>query len=230
MPFFNGQLLPNPTQEYVVWLDLMGIQSSMSRSLPITANFIFKLHAAALLAPSAGVVLYPVMDGLYAASSNQNTILEFLRSVFVEIAGEFNGAADPLHRFIVRGAIAYGPVIHGSAVPAHASNSFQTPQGTEYKNAILLGMPMVQAHQSERNAPPFGLFVHESARAFSPPGVNPLHHVWWRWVNAGNAPVWNALRPALHQHYQWCRERPNHLLYDIDRINVHDGLAQQYFA
>jgi len=230
MPFFNGQLLPNPTHEYVAWLDVMGIQSSMSRSLPITANFIFKLHAAALLAPAVGVTLYPLMDGLYAASPNQNVILEFLRSVFVELASEFNGAGDPLHRFIVRGAIAYGPLIHGTAVPANSSNSFQTAQGTAYKNAILLGMPMVQAHQTERDAPPFGLFIHESARAFAPAGANPLHHVWWKWVNAVNGNVWNALRAALQQHYQWCKQRPNPLLYDIERIKVHEVLAQQYFA
>lgn len=230
MPFFNGQLLPNPTQEYVAWLDIMGIQSSMARSLPITANFIFKLHAAALLAPAAGVTLYPIMDGLYAASSNQNSILEFLRSVFVEIAGEFNGAVDPLHRFIVRGAIAYGPVVHGTAVPANASNPFQTPAGTAYKNSILLGMPMVQANQTERNAPPFGLYVHESARTFAPVGTNPLHHVWWQWVNQGNAQIWNALHTNLQQHFQWCKARPNLILYDLDRIRVHEGLVQQYFA
>ncbi|TAK41017.1 MAG: hypothetical protein EPO27_20065 [Betaproteobacteria bacterium] len=211
-------------------MDVMGIQSSMSRSLPITANFIFKLHASALLAPNAGVTLYPVMDGLYAATPNQATIFEFLRAVFVEVANEFNQAADPLHRFIIRAALAYGPVIHGTAVPANASNPFQSAAGTAYKNAILLGIPMVQAHQAERNAPPFGLFVHESARAFSPVGTNPLHHVWWKWVNPNNAQIWNTLRGNLQTYYQWVKQRPNLLLYDADRIIVHEGLVEQYFA
>ncbi|MFA4969814.1 MAG: hypothetical protein WC540_09290 [Sulfuritalea sp.] len=230
MPFFNGRLLPNPVQEYVAWLDIMGTQSQMARSIAITANFIFKLHASALLAPRAGVVLYPVMDGLYASSSDQNAILEFLRAVFVELGGDFNTANDPLHRFIIRGAIAFGPVIHGSAVPANASNSFQTPQGTIYKDSILLGMPMAQAHQNESLAPPFGLFVHESARAFAPVNASPLHHVWWKWVNPGNAAVWNTLSQTLQTHYQWCAQRPESILYGRERIAAHADLAEQYFA
>src|SRR5580700_7078082 len=38
-------------------------------------------------------------------------------------------------------------------------------------NKILLGMPRVQAHLAERGTPPFGVFVHESARVFAPVGV-----------------------------------------------------------
>ncbi len=38
----------------------------------------------------------------------------------------------------------------------------------EHMEQIPMGMPMVQANQSERHAPPFGTYVDESARAFSP--------------------------------------------------------------
>lgn len=44
-PFFDVKALPEkPGDEYVVWLDVMGVRGWMLRSLPVTANFIFKLH------------------------------------------------------------------------------------------------------------------------------------------------------------------------------------------
>jgi hypothetical protein len=232
MPFlqFNAAALPQPTNEYVVWLDVMGIQSSMARSLKQTANFIFKLHSAALQAPTPGTQIYPVMDGLYVSSHSQACIQDFLRSVLAPIAAEFISEQTPNHRFIVRGAMAYGPVIHGTAVPQAASPAFQTQVGGAYKDAILLGLPMVQANQSEHLAPPFGVFVHESARAFAPPDNEPFHHVWWKWVNQANGATWDALLNKLLEHYAWCKQRPDLLLYNAERIAIHENLAKQYFA
>lgn len=232
MPFlqFDAGQLPEPTDEYVVWLDVMGVQSSMARSIKQTANFIFKLHSAALQAPTPGTQIYPVMDGLYVSSHSQACIQDFLRSVLAPIASEFISEQTPNHRFIVRGAMAYGPVIHGTQVPPAVSPAFQSPAGAKYKDAILLGLPMVQANQGERHAPPFGIFVHESARAFAPQGSEPFHHVWWKWVNQANGATWDALLQKLLEHYSWCKERPDLILYDKERIEVHENLAKQYFA
>jgi hypothetical protein len=41
---FNADHLPETASEYVAWVDVMGTQVSMSRSIKTTANFIFKLH------------------------------------------------------------------------------------------------------------------------------------------------------------------------------------------
>lgn len=111
---FHAGYLPQALPEYIAWVDVMGTQASMSRSLAISANFIFKLHTAALQAPNQNVTLYPVMDGFYASSSDKGEILDFLRSVFQEVAAEFNGEPVEHHRFIIKGALAFGPVIHGS--------------------------------------------------------------------------------------------------------------------
>lgn len=225
---FNADHLPVPVQEYVAWVDVMGTQASMSRSLKVTANFIFKLHTAALQAPRENVRIYPVMDGFYASSADQIQILTFLRSVFVELADEFNAMANNQHRFVIRGAIAYGPVVHGIAVPPAASQTLGA--NPNYRDQVLLGMPMVQAHLGEASAPPFGLFVHESARAFSPVGVEPFHHFWWQWVNAGNQAIWNALMTNLDLYFDWCRQRSSRLGYSPDRIAVHREMANQFFA
>ena len=78
-PYFNGSSLPkNPAPEYVVWVDVMGTQARMSRSLEQSANFVFKLHVAAISAieavPGDGLNVYPVMDGFYASSVTQRTM------------------------------------------------------------------------------------------------------------------------------------------------------------
>ena len=226
--FFDATHLPQPASEYVAWIDVMGTQSSMSRSLNATANFIFKLHSAALQAATGSIRLYPVMDGLYAAGSAQSQMLDFLRSVFQQVAEEFNQTQVAHHRFIIRGALAFGPVIHGADVSAQASTVLAS--NLDYRRAILLGMPMVQAHLSEASAPPFGISVHDSARVFAPPGHQPLHAIWWSWRNTANQETWLALKPALMQHLQWCSERSMSIGYPADRLKEHQEMVRQLFA
>ncbi|MGQ7818815.1 hypothetical protein ACUTAH_24625 [Metapseudomonas furukawaii] len=224
---FNAGALPQPSNEYVAWVDVMGIQSAMSRSLKISANFVFKLHIAALSAPRDQVQVYPVMDGFYACAPRQEAILAFLRFVFSQVAQEFVGATQPLHRFIVRGGLAFGPVIHGNEVGAAVDPRLEDHD--DYKSKILLGMPIVQANASERLAPPFGIYIHESARAFAQAGEEPFHHVWWKWVNQENSANWNPLLERLTAHYEWCKQMPNRLIYDLPRIDAHQKMAAEYF-
>ena len=223
---FNANHLPGMASEYVAWVDVMGTQVSMSRSIKITANFIFKLHIAALRANVGGAVrIYPVMDGFYVSAPDQNQMLIFLRNVFSSVAAEFNGTPEPQHRFLIRGGLAFGPVIHGSGVGQCA---VELQNDESYRNAILLGMPMVQAHLSELLAPPFGVFVHESARVFAPTGVEPMHWIWWKWGITGQ-PIWDALKVGLPAHLQWCEERAEAILYLPDRIEAHKKMVEQYF-
>lgn len=226
--FFNADHLPEPSLEYVAWVDVMGTQASMSRSLRVTANFMFKLHLAALQAPQANVRIYPVMDGFYAAAGDRVQMLNFLRGVFSAVAEEFNTTNENRFRFIVRGGLAFGPSVHGTNVPAGASPVLG--QAPNYRDSILLGMPMVQAHLSEADAPPYGILVHESARTFAPLGQEPLHHIWWRWDNAANHAVWSALQDNLNVYFDWCAERSLRLGYSLDRIKAHKNMVAQYFT
>jgi hypothetical protein len=234
--YFNAKELPESTPEYVAWVDVMGTQSVMSRSLSIAANFIFKLHTAALDAQKktdGNIHLYPVMDGLYASSSSQEAILYFLRSVFCKIAETLILEENNMYRFIVRGALAFGPIIHGKNVSEKTSNVLGCEPGIQYKNAIFLGMPIVQSCQGEKNAPPLGLFVHESARAFAPEGTNPLHDVWWKWCTGGNVDTrqtWSKSQKALEEYFIWCKDHAQSILYPSKRIEVHSELVRQYFA
>lgn len=229
---FKANHLPDAFSEYVAWVDVMGTQATMSRSLAISANFIFKLHTAALQAPNQNVTLYPIMDGFYASSPDKDDILDFLRSVFEQVAEEFNGEDHEPHRFIIKGALAYGPVIHGTKVPAKASPTIN--KSPRYRNSLLLGLPMVQANIGEKLAPPFGIFVHESARSFAPPDQTPLHNVWWKWRKPSgrskSRKIWSALSQSVETHFNWCAERAGDLEYAPDRIEAHKTMAQQYFV
>lgn len=223
---FNAGNLPETASEYVAWVDVMGTQVSMSRSISMTANFIFKLHIAALRASGIGVKLYPVMDGFYAATATRNQMLEFLRSVYKSVADEFNATVESHHRFMIRGGLAFGPVIHGDGVGKCAQ---ELGKYTGYSSSILLGLPMVQAHLSEREAPPFGVFVHESARTFAPDKTDPLHWIWWQWKNNDSTTTWNTLKDQLTAHFMWCKARAQAIAYSLDRIETHEKMVEQYF-
>jgi hypothetical protein len=103
----------------------------MSRSLPITGNFLFKLHVAALEAPRNELILYPVMDGIYVVSAQQRPMREFLEHLMTRTADLFVSTPEMQHRFLVKGALAYGPVIHGRDVTAQASTLWTRVQNTE---------------------------------------------------------------------------------------------------
>jgi hypothetical protein len=226
--FFDAQHLPDPRNEYVAWVDVMGAQASMSRSIRATANFVFKLHIAALEANHSGVTLYPVMDGFYASGIDQTKFLDFLRQVFEKVAFEFISESQQQHRFIIRGGLAFGPVYHGRDVSPQASTVLAQQQ--DYRRSILLGMPMVQAHLGEREAPPFGIYVHESARTFAPSGVEPLHFTWWRWNTQQNKQTWQDLNQTMASYFGWYKQRALPLAYPVERIEAHSKMYEEYYA
>jgi len=227
-PYFNANLLPQASDAYVAWLDVMGIRATMLRSLPVTANFVFKLHVAVLEAPGQHVTLYPVMDGVFIVTPNREEMRSFLSEVFSRLADLFTNTTQNEHRFLVKCAVAFGGVIHGQNVPANVSNIFQQHQA--YKDSILLGMPIVYAVQGEPRAAPFGVFVHESARDFLEQTERKRSHVWWPWFDPGQNQSAQALRGALPDYFDWCEERAGAIDYDYNRIRAHRHYADQYLV
>lgn len=225
---FNTGHLGLPSYEYIAWVDVMGTQAMMARSVNTSANFIAKLHCAALQAPKKTLRLYPVMDGVYCACNDQSEILEFLRSVFTQVGDEFANTAKEQHRFFIRGGLAFGPVYHGASINAQACAVLNA--NPVHRDALLMGMPVIQAYSGESSAPPFGLFVHESARAFAPVGQTPLPFSWWRWADQTNKNIWASLKALLPQHLAWCSANAGSIGYASDRIVVHSRMVGEYFA
>lgn len=224
-PFFDASQLPTPVNEYVAWVDVMGSQNSMKRSLQSAANAVFKLHGAALEAPRNDIRLYPVIDGLFALGRSQENIIEFLQTVFEKIATAFLKAKDQRYRFVIKGALSFGPVVHGADIPGAAGGHLRS--NPEYRNSIAIGMPLVHCIQVEHKAPPFGLFVHESARAFCNPGEEPLTEVWLSWCPTDRA---MTLCSMLVEYFDWCSARAGGLEYPRERIDVHRRMTMEYFA
>lgn len=167
------------------------------------------------------------MDGVYAVSESQSAILRFLTAVFQRLAELFVTTPDNHHRFLVKAALAYGPVLCGQDVPAQANTTLS--QNLNYRDSLLLGMPVVQAYLGERSAPPFGVFVHESARAFAPVDQRPLFCLWWNWFQQSQ-PLAVQLRTELLGYFEWCQARALAIAYDVERIKVHKEQASQYLV
>lgn len=211
--YFNADKLPNATEAYVCWIDVMGMGPTMSRSTKTAANFIFKLHTAVVNSQTDGVKLFPVMDGVYATSNDKDEILSFLISVFGDLAEEFIYEENNPYRFIPKGAVAYGPVIDGGNVGSGASRDLADEE--EYKSSILLGIPVIQAFKSEDSAPPFGVHVHESARTFSSDDDDPMPYVWWDWFI--NLDLDGNLEDELMSYYEWCESNSNKISYPSEK-------------
>lgn len=211
--------------EYVCWMDVMGTRSIMSQSLERAANFIIRLHASVLRSRLPDQRFYPMLDGIYITCPSQQDMLELLRRAFQVLACEFTAATEDYHRFIPKASLAYGPVVHGSTlVPAVNP---ELAGNRTVRDSLVLGLPVIEAHEGERSAPPFGIFVDISARTFSPPGSSPLPFVWWRWFNATYTRPANFLQ-AVNGYYAWCEANHFTQQYDPQRISEHKAMAIEY--
>lgn len=211
--------------ESVAWVDVMGIQSALARSVKVAANFVYKLHHAALTVPNDLVRLYPVMDGFYATSEFAQALARFLAGVFELAAREFIDESNPSFRFLIRGAVAKGNIYHGYRLSAQAS--WTLAQHQAHRDMIVLGTPIVDAHLGEREAPPFGIFADRTADDFERAGYP--FDAWWPWYRLSSDSTLAArLADNLEEYYEWAGSS-DESGYDESRIRIHRGFASLYF-
>jgi hypothetical protein len=229
-PSFNADHMPVPSQKYVAWVDVMGSGSTMSRSLHRAANFVFKLHVAALeTANPHGLGLYPMNDGLYVVGGQFDHVSawlgEFMQRLGLALQAANNNAE---HMFLCRGAVAHGYVVEGKSLATQASQSLASH--ATHRDSILLGGPVSAAYRAEELAPPFGVFIHESARHGQGPNGNPF-------IRPPFLRYWPIPRPdwvaRLHQdvsaYLTYCGNHKYELGYARDRLALHCELADEYF-
>jgi len=233
-PFFDEREMLPPTNEYVCWIDVMGSQNVMLRSIRIASNFLMKLHIAALTAsntPVSTVELYPIIDGIYVCSPNQSHILNFLKKVYSALAVTFILEEDPFHRFQIRSGLAYGPIVKGEGTLGCAAELRNHP---DHARRILLGPTLTQAYQIEKQSAPFGVALHESVRTFAPPRGVLMFGTYWKWWKLHLQPdddgLASELSSSLQDHYQWCLNHTVALSYNEWDINRHKHLAEEYFS
>lgn len=231
--FFNVDHIAETAPVYVCWLDVMGSQNAMLRSVRTAANFVCKIHDAALneISKSAdrGIRLFPMMDGVYVTSPRKGPLCYFLSRVMRRLAETFLREKTPWFRFLVRGCIAYGPLVDGKDIQPDASHSLAA--NPKYRDSILIGMPLVQAYRGERESPPFGIFVDESARAFCGEHEKPFSFIWWDWYSEADPPLdAKEMHSALMEHFKWCCRHVATIGYAPERIEAHRRLADEYFS
>lgn len=231
-PFFDESRMSPSTNEYVCWVDVMGSQSIMLRSLSIASNFLMKLQIAALRASEAfPVELYPVIDGIYVCSHSQSPLLNFVNRVYSGLALTFILETNPFHRFEIRSGLAYGPVVRGRGALECANELRNHPDHTKQ---ILLGPTLTQAYQIEKQSAPFGVALHESARTFAPTGEAVMLGTYWKWwkshYQAGDDLIATELFNSLKEHYAWCLKHSVALSYGKMDIERHQLLADEYFS
>ena len=214
---------------YVFWLDLMGARNSMKLSLPRAARSVMKIHAAALLAKQKyrELEINPVMDGVYGYIKDRVLLQSCLADILERLAKVFVLEHMPSSRFMVRAGVACGPLIPGASL---AAGSLILQKNKRYLGGTAIGMGISHAYEAESSAPPFGVYIHESARAFAPrkEGNYPYQVNLWRWFNEDTTLTW-AIRRTLVEHFDWLEKNPVAAQYDLEAMRRHKNLAIEYF-
>jgi hypothetical protein len=216
----------------------------MATSMDKAANAIARIHIATHIAasqPGSSAQLVAINDGIFISSQNKKELCQIIRSTLMLLAGRFISKHDPQDRFLARCAIAFGPTFSGQRLADQLMGA-QKRKPPATLQQVIFGSPVIQAYQAERHAPPYGVFVHESARAFAPNGERPFRSTLWRWwqpddgggisgaVRGSPSALKNVLNAELDHYFRYMDATlPFHAVdkADVERWRT---LAKQYFA
>lgn len=220
--YFNDADFPEMKNEYVLWVDIMGTKNNMSQSVRTSSIFICKLHVAILNAKKNinDIHVYPMMDGAYVTSQNENDMKSFIKKLFNALSDTLIAEKNDFHKFLVKGSLAYGPVLHGHSIQNTCSILFE--KNRAYVDNILLGLPMIQACKGEKNAPPFGIYCDESARVIG----HEFAHRWHKWCAKSKAPM---VARSVQSYFDYSKEHYYEIGYPLEKIKEHEEKAKQYF-
>ena len=217
----------NPSVEYVCWLDIMGTKNSMSESFEKSANFILRFHTAVLKAAIPQKVrVYPVMDGVYVVVKKLDEMRTTMDKIMTSLAEVFLAETNN-HRFVVKGALARGPIQHGSKISSEISADIAPKVG--YKQHLLFGMPMIQAFTSEKQAPPFGIYIHESARTVG--GLQGRYYFWRRNDTlSANAHLQSELKEELISFFEWEKDHSFYFELEKTKFEEYENRVEEYYG
>jgi hypothetical protein len=240
---FNSEHLEPAANVYVGWLDLMGAGHTMSVSVRKSANFLTRLHIAvhrAVTAVGFSGRLLTINDGVFIVTPSKRELMSVMGRALILLACDFVAVPRPHDRFLMRGGIAYGPVYFGAdLIPGLAPKKLRENAG--FLEPVMFGPAIIQAYRAESSAPPYGVAVHESARAFFPPSEEPFRMTHWLWWapnedvdyprDATPLPALKAcLAGDLEAHFAWMAETLIFHGVDPAKLSAWRGQCAQYFA
>lgn len=212
------------SKEYVCWIDIMGTKNTMSESFQKAANFILKFHSCVIDAVKRGekVTFYPLMDGVFITCPNSTTIRKVIDTVFSSVAKIFLAEEKNGYRFLIKGSLSYGDIAHGANIDEKVCEKLSNEDA--YKNSLMCGMPMIQAFTAEQTAPPFGVYIHESAR--TPSELQGKYYAW----TAQNGIDKKTLKDKIKTYFNWCKYFNRYLEMDPQKIDLYMQLTEEYFT
>lgn len=235
--YFEKNHLQPAKGEYVLWCDGMGTGQELHRNLDNAAVFVFQMHMAFSKAREGyeNVRFYPVMDGMYITTPCRETLEDLIAEAFSTLAKMFIGGYGTKNKFMIRGGIAYGPVIHGEDISDDAFKGVEIEHSL--KSAILLSPAMVAANKVETQAPPFGIYVDDSAKVLpvlADPAdkgfISSLFQWWNRTRHEEYRPTATRLYEQINFYFKKAEAHSVGMNYNIDRIKAHKKIAEEYFG
>lgn len=223
--FFGAKALKMDVPQYVLFVDIMGIRTTMFRSFSKSAIFIGKLHSVIVALKSRYVMkVFPVMDGAYILCEDLNILKKVISELYMKLGWIFVNTQNDEDRFIIRGGLAYGTVVLGDSIDEKVSIDLNNDSA--YKQTLLFGLPMVQAFNAEQDAPPFGCGIDVTVRNVA---VKDMSGIWYKWCNDGNE-LNRQIKKKLKSYYKWLERKNLELLYKDERLNVHKKRCEQYWC
>ena len=222
---FDIEKLDSDYHCYVLFVDIMGMKTTMLRSFSQSTIFMGKLHCALndLQYKFRAIKIYPVMDGAYIVSKEREAMVGFIKYLFKYLGEVFVSANKPENCFLVRGCLAFGPMIDGELIDKGVNR--QLAENVEYKNKLLFGFPMILAYNGERKAPPFGIYLDTTVRVAA---NRELSGIWYKWCK--DMVLKEKIQNGLKSYFQWAKSKSLELMYDEDKIENHEKLSTQYWG
>lgn len=201
----------------------MGTQNAMRRSLDDATNFLFSFQMDVTTASNGkDVSILRMMDGCYVFSKQSHTIREFLIKLFCEVS-ERVIEEELQYVNLIRGAVSYGAVVSDLdlSLPKH------NEKWESFRNSFFAGMPMIQAYSGDSEAPPFGVFVHESARSAEYRDAA-FSQKWFRLFDRYQNR--KALEEKVNGYFEHCKKLKSFLDYPEEKITKHSEMFAQYMS
>ena len=221
---FDAEKLPDASKRYVLFVDIMGMKTTMLRSFLKSTIFIGKLHCILreLQNGSASIKVFPVMDGAYVVSDDIGTMYSCIYKLFKRVSQIFVSTDKPENCFLIRGCLSFGPILDGDEISDEVSK--ELAQDKIYKGKLLFGFPMILAVCGEQKAPPFGVYLDTTVRVSE---NRTLSGIWYRWCKS--LALKRGIVKGLASYFDWVRSRCFELMYEEERINFHEKIANQYW-
>lgn len=156
---------------YVAWVDVMGTGSAMRRSLEESSSAIGRFHAAIINAyhdivkkseSVNEVIIHSLTDGAYIVTRSPQRMREVLSKMMLQLVRTFLSSSAK-NKFVVRAAVANGLVVSSATMKSRILTEKGQENDADLVRNVTLGSPFEKAYHAETLAPPFGVFVDQSA-------------------------------------------------------------------